>query len=224
MKNFNKVNKSKGAFTLAELMIVLVVLGVISAILTPILFHAMPDESAVKFKKTQYVLQKAMEETLNSPIFNTADGLLTSSSTTLFCKTFADQLNTIGQINCIDGNKLTPDANQTVTVRMDNAANFEADIKSIDTKCGDVPANSKIVFTSQDGVAWWGGIHNFEGINDEDAHGIKNQYVVMCFGIPKSKDNYDAYGFGIRNDGRIIMGYKANEKLKETAQSAVDNR
>ena len=43
--------KSKSGFTLAELMIVLAILGVVAAVLTPIVFIAAPDGKKLKFKK-----------------------------------------------------------------------------------------------------------------------------------------------------------------------------
>ena len=44
--------KSKKAFTLAEVMVTLTVIGIITSIIIPVAIHSKPDENIMKFKKS----------------------------------------------------------------------------------------------------------------------------------------------------------------------------
>ena len=57
--------KMKKAFTLAEIMIVLTVIAVITAILLPSARNAMPNEKVMKFKKGHNTLYSAISELVN---------------------------------------------------------------------------------------------------------------------------------------------------------------
>ena len=99
----------KLAFTLAEILIVLVVIGVITAILLPVAIQSSPDENVMKFKKANATLGKAISELVNSEYYLNgdlgvkADGTLlsidfnneeeTSANVKYFCETFANVLN-----------------------------------------------------------------------------------------------------------------------------------
>ena len=56
----------KFAFTLAELMIVLSVIGILSAILLPVAFQSTPDKDILKFKKANNTLATAVREMISS--------------------------------------------------------------------------------------------------------------------------------------------------------------
>ena len=56
----------KKAFTLAEIMIVLTVIGILTAILLPVAFHSTPDEAAMKFKKANANLGTLVREMVSS--------------------------------------------------------------------------------------------------------------------------------------------------------------
>ncbi len=61
------MKKSKNrAFTLAEVMIVLTVIGVLSAILLPVAFHSTPDKNILKFKKANNTFYSAIRELVSS--------------------------------------------------------------------------------------------------------------------------------------------------------------
>ena len=201
------------AFTLAELMIVLAVLGVIAAILTPVILSSMPNEKKVKFRKAHYVAQKAMEETINSSTYDNDEGVLTSDSAVLFCKTYADMLNTIGEVKCTE---TVPPKLATPTVDVTGSAS----LATFDTLCG-TNSPTTPAFTTQDGVTWWGGIDRFDGSTVVD--GIETKYVVMCFDVDGSGSEAP-FGFGVRNDGKIIMGQRATTWLQEDVRDAIDNR
>lgn len=56
----------KFAFTLAELMIVLSIIGILSAILLPVAFQSTPDKDILKFKKANNTLATVVRELVNS--------------------------------------------------------------------------------------------------------------------------------------------------------------
>ena len=87
--------KKKSGFTLAELMIVLTILGIVAAVLTPIVFNAAPDENRLKFKKAYYTLQRTTDAVLNSDTYPEGDMSKASNAAKTFCYAFSDMLNTM---------------------------------------------------------------------------------------------------------------------------------
>ncbi len=101
------------AFTLAEAMITLTIIGVISAIVVPVAVNSRPDENVMKFKKAHKTLYQVINTLvtsdkyyLNGDLGIRADGtLLTHGVSTYvqyFCLTFADLLST-KSVNCVNG-------------------------------------------------------------------------------------------------------------------------
>ena len=89
----------KKGFTLAEIMIVLAVIGVLTAILLPTAIHSIPNENIMKFKKANATLYKVISELVNSDKYyldgdlgTLADGSLAGK--TAFCESFADIVST----------------------------------------------------------------------------------------------------------------------------------
>ena len=69
------INKKRG-FTLAELMIVFTVIGVLTAILVPVLFAASPDQSELKAKKAYNTFTRTVENLTNGEPYDVNDGVL----------------------------------------------------------------------------------------------------------------------------------------------------
>lgn len=74
-------------------MIVLSVIGILSAILLPVALHSMPNDNLMKFKKAHNTLGTVIKELV------TSDKYYKDGDYKYFCNTFADMLNT-KQINC----------------------------------------------------------------------------------------------------------------------------
>ena len=90
----------KKGFTLAEIMIVLAVIGVLTAILLPVAINSTPNENVMKFKKGHNVLLSAIRELVNSDKYyldgdlgRKPDGSYVISSS-YFCDTLAELINT----------------------------------------------------------------------------------------------------------------------------------
>ena len=104
------LSKRKRGFTLSEVMIVLVIIGVITGILLPTAIQSTPDENIMKFKKGYSTLGMVIRELVTSDKYYKdgdlgirADGNKLKSTNigdvNYFCYTFADALN-IKEINC----------------------------------------------------------------------------------------------------------------------------
>ena len=59
------MEKSKNAFTLAEVLITLCILGVLAAVLMPIIKDLYPDKNVVMFRKSYYLVEKIVYELVN---------------------------------------------------------------------------------------------------------------------------------------------------------------
>lgn len=102
MKFFNKI---KG-FTLAEVMITLMIIGIISAIAIPVALHSKPDENLIKFKKAHETLAQVINTLVTSDKYFlagdlgvSANGVVLTENEELgnrpyFCKSMADLLTT----------------------------------------------------------------------------------------------------------------------------------
>lgn len=121
------MNNKKG-FTLAEILISLTILGVLAAILFPLLHKYSPDKNKIMFRKGYYTIEKSVSQLANDethyPSGTTWSGGSCSLSgvsteclfhnTTLtaditagkdkFCYLLSDLLNTIGTIDCTSTN------------------------------------------------------------------------------------------------------------------------
>ena len=103
-----------GGFTLAEVMIVLTVIGVLTAILLPVARQSMPDKDLMKFKKAHNTLGTVIRELVTSDKYYRdgdlgirANGDLIDGTyegdVTYFCNTLADVLN-VKKKNCSEVN------------------------------------------------------------------------------------------------------------------------
>jgi len=105
------------AFTLAEIMIVLSVIAVLTAVLLPAARNATPNEDVMKFKKGHLALINTIQEMVNSDKYYLNGDLGVRPNNTLidgniegtcdedniyFCETFADVLGNIKKKDCQD--------------------------------------------------------------------------------------------------------------------------
>ncbi len=103
--------KENNAFTLAEVMITLVVIGVITAIIVPVANNSKPDENVIKFKKANETLYQTVQTLISSdkyylngnlglkPDGSAVDFKTKASDATYLCRSIAENL-TVKKMNC----------------------------------------------------------------------------------------------------------------------------
>ena len=179
----------KKAFTLSEALVTLAIIGVLAAILIPVVDNVKPDKDKITYKKAIYSLNSAVSNAMDSAVYSMAanssaywkDSQVKDDT---FCQSIADSLNTSGKVNCSDSGY---------------------------TKCS--PSSSSCYespnFRTTDGIRYWG----LEGKFTGDERVI---YVDRALGtnelnrIAKKRGGkgLDAAGLKIkvRYDGKITTG------------------
>ena len=234
----------KKAFTLAEILIVLVIIGVLTAILLPIAFQSSPDENVMKFKKANNTLGTIIRELTSSERYykngdlgvKPDDTLLIADSKyyTYFCETIAE-IVTIKSKNCSEVAGANPYIQLSST---EDAATYtkpsEAK-KQLDSYCKAQAATIGAEIVTPDDVVWYQtspqstfGKYNTgttrlysqpDGkINYPDENGFDRIYKVFCIDIDGIGQGEDPFGYGIRSDGKIFTGARADEWANKSIQ------
>ena len=257
--------KFKIAFTLAEIMIALVVIGVITSILLPVAFNSVPDENVMKFKKGNATLAKVINELVSSEKYYSngdlgirANGNLVDGNhdgdLSYFCKSFSDVVSS-KSTNCkeLESSELIPSNYNKgfVQVGATNSKEFlmEDAKKSADEICKliqsaigeEIKTTDNIIYfqavpTLPFGVNWQTALTKDENRTEEDAinacgsycqvrlfggtlhtdiYGFDRIYKVFCMDIDGINQGEDPFGYGIRADGKILTGKRADEWLEK---------
>lgn len=238
------------AFTLAEIMVALVVIGVITSILLPVAFNNLPNENVMKFKKGNATLAKVVNELVMSDRYYKdgdlgvkADGEVLDGTHEgdyyYFCETFGEILN-IKSKNCnIDDQD---DSYSIVSFHYTSSYELIEDpFSSEKIKIGTtrLDAHCQVYGDSHnDEIISMDNIHFYETRNfvtfykmrtaDKDKYGAPLQYKVICMDIDGSTEKGNAscddvkdicpFGYGIRPDGKILLGARAQEWLNKNIQ------
>ena len=262
----------KKGFTLAEIMIALVVIGVITSILLPVAFNNIPNENVMKFKKGNATLAKVINELVTSGEYYKegdlgikADGTALDSSNldnyTYFFKTFNEivsskNFNTI-KLEQDVGSYLTLGQKQNIQLGVawskinDCNQNYRFEItdedieyfkEQLDGVCALREKKGEELTTIDDIEYFESGVGPF-GIKgftvDEsgtkqcskrflsspsetafigDKDGFDIVYKVVCMDIDGLNKGEEPFGYGIRADGKIILGKRATEWLEKSIQ------
>ena len=183
----------KKAFTLAEVMIVLTVIGVLTAILMPIAFHSTPDQNVMRFKKATTTLGTIVREMVSSDQYfqdgNLAKTAAGANSTSRnVCDAMIDILN-YKTANCGNTNGAG-----------DNSS-------SPDSSCANA---TKVQATTPDGVQWF--------LSSDTAYANMSSYKVFCFDVDGIGYNEPPFGFAVRGDGKMIYGTRAQQWSEKSIQ------
>jgi len=186
----------KKAFTLAELLIVLSVLGILAAITIPTVMNAVPDNNNVRFKKAYYVFEKAVQTLSNDTNLYPEDTVFSSTDMAYFCNNMANVVNTL----TLDDGEIANCASSTETLQTAAALN--------DSVSGGTCADAGSVtpaFITTDGVYWWGLRSTF---NPD-----KTYYTVVCIDVD-GEGGEVGIPVGLRYDGRIRLSDRASQYLR----------
>ena len=201
---------NKRGFTLVEVLLTLVVIGVVIAIMLPAIQKVLPDKNAARARKAYNTLTNVVESLVNNPdIYLNGDlGTLANgnnSSVTSFCQQFGNNMvNVSGNVICSSS---TGVGTQDVT-----------DVSNLDSACENRKSNkNRYAFKTPDGVYWYGMYDAFTESSPDPNNGLDRRYVVVCIDTdPDDSDvNTTVYGFGVRRDGKIAVGIRMQELLDE---------
>ena len=212
--------KFKKAFTLTEIMIVLTIIGVITAVILPIGINAIPDENVMKFKKAHSTLNTIVRELVNSDKYYlngemnktkdnvdvTAGHLCNAMSDIVAVKTVSCKTSSTGQTGYVD-----------------MSSGLDTIKANVDKQCKDSNSNANIgQFTTSDGILWYDAnptIHfASNSLATQTSNGFLSRYKVFCIDVDGAGAGEDPFGYGIRVDGKVITGARADEWIQKNIQ------
>jgi len=224
------LKNKKFGFTLAEIMIVLSIIGILTAILMPIAFHSAPDQNVMKFKKANATVGTIVRELVSSSVyFAEGDLSKTKDNTDVTAKSLCNAIADIVSVkkqNCSDKN--TGDNYRHIDcATCDTQATLDTNKKAIDTKCAEVQSTVGAEIVTTDDVEWfqsnpaW---HFASKWTDDTYHfkheynGFLRNYKILCFDIDGIGKGEAPFGYAIRVDGKIITGERADKWLEKDFQ------
>ncbi len=215
----------KKAFTLAEVMITLTVIGIITAVIIPAANHSKPDENILKFKKANSVFYQTISTLINSDKYYcdgdlaikadcTTNVLNVTSTRTYFCKTMAEVLsvkstdcNTSTETGTIgawlsSNEKISMIATGTKMTRTVTDATVAATKQKFDELCkSSAKAMGKEIVTTDDIVFYQSGVPQFGSLEVQpDKYNKLSSTIKLRYFSPPNQfpANYaDAKGIDI---------------------------
>lgn len=243
------------AFTLAEILIVLVIIGVLTMILLPVAFQSSPDEKVMKFKKAHNTLLTAVKELVSSDEYYQngdlglrADGKLLDGThkgdIVYFCNTLSSVMN-VKEANCSDFDKTSStDVNYFVDIydgydeygdgsaaeHFDEVCKGSGNIK--DLQIPYIISSDGVVFYEKSFTSPFGAVIASaetylcigENACDDNRvflarhNGFLMNYKTFCIDIDDVDKGEDGFGYGIRVDGKVMLGNRAKEWLEKSIQ------
>ena len=227
----------KKAFTLAEIVIVLSVIGVLTAILLPVARNAMPNKKVMKFKKGHETLSRVISELVYSDKYYLAGDLgvklngdeldgTHEGDTTYFCNTFSDLIQT-KEVKCREYGSTT--SMYCINHDLERATQSS----SADSHCLAVQKNdsnqtkaSKIL--SKDNISFFeanskvpfgwksSGARSFIAIDPNTNTSIA--FKALCFDIDEWNKGEAPFGYEVNAYGRIQASARARQWLSKTIQ------
>ena len=240
---------AKKAFTLAEIMISLSVIAILTAILLPAAFHATPNELILKFKKAHATLATVIRELATSEKYYLEGDLGKKPNDTLIndskylCNTIADILS-VKSVNCSNSAAINQEDKQIVQVGTLSGVSYgtlEEAKNQVDVACSNSASTigAEIVLTDDTIFYQTSPVTHF-GITEQahaaqngaaattsqtrifgsylDDNGLDRVYKIYCIDIDGINNGEAPFGYGIRVDGRILSGARADEWMTKGIQ------
>lgn len=218
----------KYGYTLAEVLIVLALLGILASILLPAIAHVRPNRDKAMFRKAYYIAERIVYEMVNDDdLYSTAEGTKfgldntnqvsfngeyfgdneSDSSTKAnlkFCQLFSRKVNVVALEDELGGKWTEACA----------ATTYPADEEYDKTK---------VSFITSDGIAWYLPITNFAKIDDKPSVSaitvdINNEKKPNCHydaDHPENCKKPDRFNILVQSDGKMFVdGEKEKEYLE----------
>lgn len=208
----------KKGFTLAEITIVLMIIGVISAIILPIGISSMPNENVMKFKKANATLGSIVKEITSNELYYFEGDLSkkpnkTNVGANYLCTTMSDFVSA-KKITCASA-----DSGKTGYVEMGALATIKT---NMDTYCSQANTAANQGFVTSDGVLWFEAnpaVHFASNslATSVDGNGFLKRYKVICIDVD-GVGGEAPFGYGLRVDGKIISGTRADTWINKNIQ------
>ena len=236
-KQSSKIQKNS-AFTLAEIMIVLSVIGILTAILLPAARQATPDENVIKFKKAHNAFLTTIRELVTSDKYY-LDGDLSKmpngnsvTSPKYLCQTIAD-LVTVKKVDCSDTFTDTEGSHVNIVwIATVSGITFDSIKSALDVKCKNYLTSAKEQIVLQDGVVFYDASPTYTFSDPmykqtlmaefapkvNELAGAYEVYKVFCIDVDGFNKGEDPFGYGIRLDGKILNGARADAWLNKSIQ------
>lgn len=226
-----KNNTGKFAFTIAEIIIVLTLVGIIATILLPSIKSAIPDENVARFKKSHIALHNGIKELvtsdkyyLNGDLGVKRNGELVDNAGYL-CQTLVDTLQAKGAICHVSedesgilqevtldaiasGVDAPCEANQREDIVLANGAVIY--IIDSNTTFGAVNEANERIFNNPE-FYYSMFPSTFAGLSNVDT-----TYKVICLDIDGINQGERPFGYAVRADGKIVNGKRAEEWLEKS--------
>jgi len=233
-------NTTLKAFTLAEIMIVLSVIAVLTAVLLPAAQNAMPNEDLMKFKKAHLILVNVISELVNSDKYYYNGDLSIKpngqkvDSATYFCNTFADVVGNVKSLNCKDRALPPDDAGYAVGFHINLDWVSATENRGVADNACKTEQEDKDEIILADGTSFYtltpGNYFGHPASNQYEWYktqeGFYYLYRVLCMDIDGTPENATEtncvnecpFGYGLRIDGKLYMGLRASEWFKKSIQ------
>ncbi|MBQ7288026.1 MAG: type II secretion system protein [Candidatus Gastranaerophilales bacterium] len=246
----------KQAFTLAETLIVLVVIGILAAILLPVARNIAPDRNLMKFKKAHTTLGNVIRELVQSEQYYKEGDLGVKpdgswvEETDYFLLTISEILNT----KKLQLPERKTGKYATADIIDGSLIGHGVELSALDTQCKTKQNNFKSFILANDNTyyyqyndeivygstfswisseqknpfyALWNRkvpysyCTSFPTKAEQDQCAIENfksgfyfVYSIFCIDIDDIGKGEDPFGYGIRVDGKIMTGKRAQEWLE----------
>ena len=236
----------KKGFTLAEIMIVLAIIGVLTAILLPTARNSMPNEDIMKFKKAHKTFVGTIRELVTSDEYYKdgdlgirANGALIDGTytgdTTYLCETMAEIITTKSKNCSSSGSNGSYGGLDLRNGHNGYGKSYEDGGLHADTVCSKTASSIGAEIVLQDNTVFYQSTPSFTlgkiySANSKryfgsdntaahrDAYNIGAMYKIFCIDIDGIGKGEAPFGYGIRADGRIFNGARAQEWLKKSIQ------
>ena len=226
---------SSNAFTLAEILIVLSAIAIITAILLPSARNAMPNSDISKFKKSNHALVSAIHELVSSDKYYAQGDLgLDKNGDRIdnpkyFCNSLSDILS-IKEVNCLDTNL---GYNSTALANfpdlLTNEINGDKIYDIADCMCKAHTSSNEEIVLNDNTIIYTINPHYHFGslINGSDKRlfnlcSNEKRYKFVCMDIDGINQGEDPFGYALRADGKIIYGARATAWIKASIQEKGD--